>query len=120
MVKIVDLKIRFLSDTSQATAGLGKFAAGLKIAGGTALAAGAAVKVGYDKMIKPAGDLEQSVGAIDAVFKGNAKTMHTWAKGAATDVGLTKHEYNELGVLIGSQLKNGGTAMESSRPRQTL
>lgn len=124
MAKTADLKIRFLSDTSQATAGLdsvgkktGKFAAGLKIAGGTALVAGAAVKVGYDKMIKPAGDLEQSVGAIDAVFKGNAKTMHTWAKGAATDVGLTKTEYNELGVLIGSQLKNGGTAMDKLAPK---
>lgn len=124
MAKTADLKLRFLSDTSQATAGLdsvgkktGKFAAGLKIAGGTALVAGAAVKVGYDKMIKPAGELEQSVGAIDSVFKGNSKQMHTWAKGAATDVGLTKNEYNELGVLIGSQLKNGGTAMDKLAPK---
>lgn len=124
MAKTADLKIRFLSDTSQATAGLdsvgkktGKFAAGLKIAGGTALVAGAAVKVGYDKMIKPAGELEQSVGAIDSVFKGNAKQMHTWAKGAATDVGLTRNEYNELGTLIGAQLKNGGTAMDKLAPK---
>lgn len=124
MAKIADLTIRFLSDISQATAGfdsvgkkIGKFAAGLKIAGGTALAAGAAVKVGYDKMIKPAGELEQSVGAIDSVFKGHSKQIHTWAKGAATDVGLTRNEYNELGTLIGSQLKNGGTAMDKLAPK---
>lgn len=124
MAKTAILKVKIISDAAQAATGFdsaqkktGKFAAGLKVAGGTALVAGAAVKVAYDKMIKPAGELEQSVGAIDSVFKGNAKAMHTWSKGAATSVGLTKNEYNELGVLIGSQLKNGGTAMDQLAPK---
>ena len=67
--------------------------------------------------VASAGDLEQSVGAVDAVFKGSAAQMHTWAKGAATSVGLTRNEFNELGTLIGTQLKNGGTAMEDLAPK---
>jgi hypothetical protein len=61
--------------------------------------------------IAAGGDLEQSVGAINTVFKGGAGQMLAWSDSAATAVGLTKNEYNTLGTLIGSQLKNGGTAM---------
>mgnify|MGYP000478597570 CR=1 FL=1 len=118
------LKLKIISDAKDAQAGLdgvekktGKWAKGLKVAGGTALVAGGVVKVAYDQMIKPAGDLEQSIGAIDTVFKGNAKQMHTWAKGAATSAGLTRNEFNELGTLIGSQLKNGGMAMDKLGPQ---
>ena len=118
------LKVKIIGDASDANAALdgvdrktGKWSKGLKVAGGVAVAAGATVKVAYDQMIKPAGDLEQSIGAIDTVFKGNAKQVHKWAKGAATDVGLTRNEYNELGTLIGTQLKNGGTAMDQLGPK---
>jgi len=62
--------------------------------------------------ISSAADLEQSVGAIDAVFKGSADQMHKWSESAATSVGLTKNEYNQLGTLIGAQLKNGGTSID--------
>lgn len=61
--------------------------------------------------ISAGGDLEQSVGAINTVFKGGAAQMLGWSDSAATAVGLTSNEYNTLGTLIGSQLKNGGTAM---------
>src|SRR5699024_7722517 len=67
--------------------------------------------------IQGAGDLEQSVGAIEAVFKSGASQMSTWSQTAATDVGLTKNEFNELGTLMGAQLKNGGTAMEDLAPK---
>lgn len=67
--------------------------------------------------MRAAGGLEQSIGAIDTVFKGSAGQMHDWAKGAAMDVGLTRNEFNELGTLIGTQLKNGGTAMEELGPK---
>lgn len=67
--------------------------------------------------ITGAGELEQSIGAIDSVFKGSAKQMHGWAQTAASDVGLTKNEFNELGTLIGAQLKNGGTAMDELAPK---
>lgn len=90
------------------------------IAKGAAIAmagAGAGVVAFGVKAVKSASDLQQSVGAIDAVFKGNASQMHAWANTAAKDVGLTKNEFNELGTLIGSQLKNGGTAMEELAPK---
>lgn len=90
------------------------------VAKGTAIAmagAGAGVVAFGVKAVKSASDLQQSVGAIDAVFKGNASQMHAWANTAAKDVGLTKNEFNELGTLIGSQLKNGGTAMDQLAPK---
>lgn len=98
----------------------GKFSKIAGIAKGVGLAmAGAGVgAVALAKgAVSSAADLEQSIGAVDAVFKGNAKQMHTWAKGAATSVGLTRNEFNELGTLIGTQLKNGGTAMEQLAPK---
>lgn len=67
--------------------------------------------------IKAAGALEQSMGAIDSVFKSNSGVMHQWASGAAMSVGLTANEFNELGTLIGSQLKNAGTAMSDLAPK---
>lgn len=81
--------------------------------------AGAAAGVGAVALsgVQAAAQLQQSVGAIDSVFKGNAGQMHAWANTAATDVGLTANEFNELGTLIGSQLKNGGTAMEELAPK---
>jgi phage-related protein len=50
-------------------------------------------------------------------FKGAAPQMLDWASTAATAVGLTKNEYAELGTLIGTQLKNGGTAMDELAPK---
>jgi hypothetical protein len=64
-----------------------------------------------------AGRMEQSLGALDSVFRGSSSQMKTWSKNAATDLGLTSNEFNELGTLIGSQLKNGGTAMDELAPK---
>lgn len=97
----------------------GRFSSAFKGALAGAVAAfsvGTIVNAGKE-WINAAGDLEQSAGAIDTVFKGSAKTMHSWAANAADDVGLTKNEFNELGTLIGSQLKNGGTAMDQLAPK---
>lgn len=92
--------------------------AGLAKAGPLAAAAAGLVvgKVLVDS-ISEAADFQQSVGAIDTVFGKSAKQMHKWSASAATNVGLTKNEFNELGTLIGSQLKNGGTAMEDLAPK---
>lgn len=62
--------------------------------------------------VKSAGALEQSMGAIDTVFRESAGQMHQWSASAATSVGLAKNDYNELSVLIGSQLKNAGTPLD--------
>ena len=67
---------------------------------------------GFKSSIMAAGDLEQSVGGVDAVFKDNARRIHGWAWGAAQALGLSKNSYNEFATLIGAQLKNAGTPME--------
>lgn len=71
----------------------------------------------FKSSVADAANLEQSIGAIGTVFKGSAGDMNAWADSAAVDVGLSKNEFNELGTLIGSQLKNGGTAMDELAPK---
>ncbi|GEB46945.1 hypothetical protein MTE01_28900 [Microbacterium testaceum] len=84
-----------------------------KIAGPLLAAAGiASMGLFVAGAVKQAGALEQSMGAIDTVFKGSAAQMHEWSASASTSVGLAKNDYNELAVLIGSQLKNAGTPMD--------
>lgn len=87
--------------------------------GGALAALGGAVLAGafLKDAVGAAGDLEQSIGAIDTVFGASAGQMKKWSKGAAQNVGLTQNEFNELGTLIGSQLKNGGTAMDQLAPK---
>lgn len=122
MAKSAIMSLRIVADARKAVQGInntagavGKF---LKVAGAAAIAAAGAALVKYGtEAVGMAGDLQQSVGAIDTVFKGSAKQMHTWAKGAGQTVGLAANEYNELGTLIGTQLKNGGTAMDQLAPK---
>ena len=94
--------------------GLGGLAGGLgKVLGPLAALGGvAAIGGGLKDAISGAGQLEQSVGAVQSIFKGGSDQMLGWSKDASTAVGLTKNEYNELAVLMGSQLKNGGTALD--------
>lgn len=84
-------------------------AKGVAVAGGAIGAA--AIGVGA-KLASMGADLEQSIGAIDDVFKGAAGQMHAFADKAATSVGLSTNAYNELATVIGSQLKNAGTPMD--------
>ncbi|MBF0967583.1 MAG: hypothetical protein HXK09_10740, partial [Actinomyces bouchesdurhonensis] len=77
-----------------------------------AAAGAAAIGVAGAKAVSMAADLEQSTGAIEAVFKSGADQMKAFADTAATSVGLTKNEYQELGTLLGAQLKNGGTSID--------
>lgn len=88
------------------------------VAAGLAAAFGTAQVIGFFKdAVSGAGNLQQSIGAVDTVFKGSSAQIHAWAKSAAQDVGLSRNEFNELGTLIGTQLKNGGTAMEDLGPK---
>ncbi|ALQ31827.1 hypothetical protein ATC04_15610 [Arthrobacter sp. YC-RL1] len=122
MAKSAIMSLRVIADTKQAQSGLKRAGSAvgtfLKVAGGAALAYAGIKLLEYGKnAVKMAGDLEQSVGAIDTVFKGNSGQMHQWSKDAQTNVGLTRNEFNELGTLIGTQLKNGGTAMDQLAPK---
>lgn len=103
---------KFKGGISGIGAGIGKLI-------GPAIAAVGVAEVGRGMadIVNKAGQLEQSVGAIDSVFKESAGQMHAWSDQAATSVGLSKNEFNELGTLIGAQLKNGGTAISELAPK---
>lgn len=79
----------------------------------TAGAIGAAAVAGFLKdSISSASDLEQSLGGVDAIFGKSAKQINKWAKAAQNSVGLSQNAYNELANVLGSQLKNSGTAID--------
>lgn len=79
-----------------------------KVGGAATLALGGLAAKG----VSAAADLEQSTGAVEAVFKHTADQVKDFASRSATAVGLTKNEYQELATTIGSQLKNGGTSID--------
>ena len=74
--------------------------------------AAAAATVGvaqfFGDAIKGASDLEQSVGAVEAVFKSQASAIKSASNEAAANLGMTKSEYNDLAATLGSLLKNKG------------
>lgn len=78
-------------------------------AGVVGFGATAAFAIGK-QAVGAASNLQQSMGAVDDVFKSSAKQVHSYAKSAAEAVGLSRNQYNEMATLIGTQLKNGGTA----------
>lgn len=94
--------------------GLGKLGDFMKgaFAGAIAAVSFGAVIGQMKEVIQLAGDYQQSVGAIDSIFKDQAGKMHSKADTAAVDVGLNKNEFNELGSVLGAQLKNAGTPMD--------
>lgn len=119
------IQVSVLADTAKASRALSDFGnnTGLSKLGGVAkkvglavVAVGSAAAVAAGaiavKGVSAAADLEQSMGGVDAVFKGNAAQMKEWSAGAAQSVGLASNEYNNLAIVIGSQLKNGGTALD--------
>lgn len=123
MGKPAILAIKVLSDTRKAKKGLqetehatGRLMGALGKLGGIALAGAAAAGGALAALaitgIKQAADLEQSIGAVDTVFKGAADQIHRYAAGAAETMGLTENQYNELATVLGTQLKNGGTAID--------
>lgn len=77
----------------------------------------AAIVGGMRDAITKAGDLEQSIGGVSAVFKANAATIDQWSRGSAKNLGLSRNSYNEFATLIGAQLKNAGVSMDELAPK---
>lgn len=112
------LSVRIIGDSKKAISEMdklgnhtSKFGNLVKSAGAVAVAgmaaAGAAIGGVVIAGVKAAGDLEQSVGALDTVFGDAAASMHKNARAASDALGLTENSYNELATLLGTQLKNG-------------
>jgi DNA-binding transcriptional regulator YdaS (Cro superfamily)/DsbC/DsbD-like thiol-disulfide interchange protein len=90
-------------------AGAGRASGALK---GLAIGAGAVAATGLvafmTDSVKAAGDLQQSLGGVDAVFKDNAKAIHEFGVNSAEAVGLSTNEFNQLITVTGAMLKNKG------------
>lgn len=113
--------IRFLGDTKDLDQAAGRGERSVSAWGkatskvlGTigALVAGAQLIDFFKQGVSGAADLEQSIGAVDSVFKDSAQQIHAWADSAATDVGLSANAYREMATTVGAQLKNMGIAQE--------
>lgn len=119
MAKTSTLAIKIVGDASDAKRafdqtedGAGRM--GRALGGiGTAAVAGAAVAgaalVGFGKAaFDAASELEQSTGAIDAVFGDWAIDIEQSAQQAAQAVGLSTSAYENMASVIGAQLANAG------------
>lgn len=120
------IQISVLADTKKFSSAMKRLSdeSGLSRLGGTFKKFGQVAAVGLGAAAAAAGafaakgaamasDLEQSIGGVDAIFKNNADQIHKWAKGAASDLGLSQNSYNELAAIIGTTLKNSGTPMDA-------
>lgn len=124
MSKTAILSVRIVSDAKAASKTFDNFASKLdKLEGRVSKfasygsAASAAVGAIGASTVKAASELQQSTGAIEAVFKDQADQVKAWADTAAQSVGLASAEYQNMAALIGSQLKNMGMDMEAVTPK---
>lgn len=119
------VKVSVIADTKQFSkafknlknaTGLDSLASSARSAAKTmvSVAAGAGAAMGAlgVKATLMAADLEQSTGAVEAVFKTAAKQIKSFSVKSATALGITRNEYQELATVIGSQLKNAGTPID--------
>lgn len=121
--KTAILSVRIISDAKkavagfkEATGGLDKLESGLKkVQPAATVAAGAVIALGK-QAVDSASALEQSTGAVESVFKAQATAIKDLAADAAGAVGLSANQYQEFASVIGSQLKNLGTAQEDLVP----
>lgn len=67
--------------------------------------------------ITAAADLQQSAGAVDAVFKEQSTTVKQWAADSAEAVGLSSNAYNQFASLLGTQMKTAGFDIEEAAYR---
>lgn len=117
MSKTAILSVRIVADAKKALAGFNQAAGGLdklegglkKAAGASTVAAGAVVAMGK-QALDAASALQQSTGAVESVFKAQAGAIKDLAADAANSVGLSANQYQEFASVMGSQLKNLGTA----------
>lgn len=124
MSKTAILSVRILSDAKNASKGFDNFAGKLdkleskasKMAKYGAVAS-AAVGGMAAASVKAASEMQQSTGAVEAVFKSQADTVKRWADDAAQNVGLAASEYQNLAALLGSQLKNMGVEADQLAPK---
>jgi hypothetical protein len=119
VAKSAVLALKIVGDASSANRALGDAEAHTSRFGGAmgklgalaaaGAAAGVAALVGLGKAaFDAASDLQQSTGAVESVFKGQADVIKAQAEDAQNAMGLSINQYQELASVLGSQLSNAG------------
>jgi len=62
--------------------------------------------------VKMASDLEESVNAVNVVFGEAGDAIHAYGETAATSVGLSRSEFNQMSAEMGAMLKNVGIPLD--------
>lgn len=115
------LQIKVIADASAAAAGLdkasgsaSKFGRGLEKAALPAAAVAVGVGLIGKKAIDAASDLQQSQGAVEAVFGSAAGAVKKYAQAADQSLGLSESAYNQYAALVGTALQNAGMSAQES------
>lgn len=111
------IPIAYKSDKTglnQAEADLGGFGKSVaKVGGIIAAAFSTAVVIDFGKQaVKAASDLQQAVGATQAIFTEGLDKVNKFASQSATAVGISEASYRQLAATMGAMLKNTGTPMD--------
>lgn len=117
VAKTAILKVRIISDGSEAGKGFGQAGKGLdnfekkvgKASRVAALAGGAVLGLGA-KAISAASDLEQASGAVESIFKGQSAAVDELGRNASRAVGLSNSAYSQTAAVLGAQLQNLGVS----------
>ena len=122
--KTATLTVKIISDAKDAKKGFEDAGKGAKdfergldkasiAAGATLGAIGVLAKQSFDA----ASALQQTTGAVEAVFGAQADAVKKLADAAVGSAGLARSEYQEFATLIGSQLTNMGVAADELVPK---
>lgn len=115
------LRIKVVADATAAAAGLDKSAKSTSRFGSAmrkAALPAAAVIAGIGALgaaaVKSASDLQQSEGAVEAVFGKQADAVKKASASAATTMGLSSSQYQNYAALVGTALQNAGMTVKES------
>lgn len=112
--KTAILAIKVVSDASQAPKGFDQAGSSAEKFANRAKAASRVAGIGIAAVgvaaFKQASALQQSSGAVTAVFGKQDAAVKKLAKGAADSLGLARSEYEQTAAVFGSQLKNMGVS----------
>lgn len=116
IVTLVASTTRFTQGMANASGRLTRFGSVARRIGGVVAGATMAMLAGFARFsveaIKDASNLEQSLGGVESVYKEFAGQMVAQSEMAATKVGLSMEQYQRVGVLTGTLLKNAGIPMK--------
>jgi hypothetical protein len=115
------LRIKVIADTTAAAAGLdrtaqvgGKFGSAMRKAALPAAAVVAGLGFMAKKSLDAASKLQQSQGAVEAVFGAHAKAVENMSNDAARTMGLSASDYQNYASLVGTALQNAGFSVAES------